>query len=172
MDDELGRTYRRWQEAEDSGRDDDAEAAFGALFAATAKEDDVPARFTAATMARVADASAHDARKSRLARRAAAIVAVAGGVALAWFGAGLIGSIAATAIARLLNGVIGIVVGVATAGRSGTSVWSLFASLGRAAAAFAADPIVTVTILAIQGIAIAALVALQRLLGSDWESSR
>jgi hypothetical protein len=42
-------------------------------------------------------------------------------------------------------------------------------SLGRASAAFIADPTVTITMLAIQGIAIAALVALRRLLGSDRE---
>ncbi|MCA1652074.1 MAG: hypothetical protein LC753_18005 [Acidobacteria bacterium] len=42
--------------------------------------------------------------------------------------------------------------------------------LGRAAAAFAADPKVTFVIIVIQGIAIAALFTLQRLLGSDGES--
>jgi len=43
-------------------------------------------------------------------------------------------------------------------------------SLGRAAAAFVADPKVTVAIFAIQAIAIGALIALRRLLGSDRES--
>jgi hypothetical protein len=46
------------------------------------------------------------------------------------------------------------------------------ASLGRAAAAVLASPSVTTTILALQGIAVAALIALQRLLRSDRESFR
>jgi hypothetical protein len=46
----------------------------------------------------------------------------------------------------------------------------MLTSLGRAAAAFAANPTVTFTFLALQALAIAALVALHRLLGSDWES--
>jgi hypothetical protein len=172
MDDELDRTYRRWREADDSGRDDDAEAAFRALFASAVREAEVPSRFTAATMERVAMAAESDALRAKRTRTAGIAVATVGGIVLAYFGAGLLGSIAATAIARMLDGVIAIVVGLATAGRDGASVWSVFASLGRAAAAFAADPIVTITILAIQGVAIAALVALQRLLGSDLESSR
>jgi hypothetical protein len=42
--------------------------------------------------------------------------------------------------------------------------------MGRTAAAVAADPTVTVMLFALQAIALAALVALQRLLGVDEES--
>jgi hypothetical protein len=48
--------------------------------------------------------------------------------------------------------------------------WPVLASLGRAAAALAADPTVTFAMIAISGVAVAALLALQRLLGSDGES--
>jgi len=172
MDDELSRTYRRWHEAEENGRDEDAEAAFRAIFASTVQDDPVPARFAAGTLERIAEVATADARRARRTRTAAIAIASVGGVVLAYFGAGLLGSLVASAISRMLNGVVAIVVAVARAGPSGASIWSVLASLGRAAAAFAADPIVTITILAIQGVAIAALVALQRLLGSEWESSR
>jgi hypothetical protein len=46
----------------------------------------------------------------------------------------------------------------------------LLASLGRAAAAVAVDPKVTLALIAISAVAVAALLALQRLLGSDQES--
>src|SRR5262245_17964398 len=119
MDDELNRTCRRWHEAEASDREEDAEVAFRALFATAVTDDEVPARFTAATMARVADAAARDARRSRLGRRAAAAFAIASGAVLAWYGAAFVGSLVATAIARGIGGLGALVVGLATAGRSG-----------------------------------------------------
>jgi hypothetical protein len=45
----------------------------------------------------------------------------------------------------------------------------VLASMGRAAGAFVSDPKVTIVLLALQGIAIAAFIVLQRLLGSDAE---
>jgi hypothetical protein len=54
---------------------------------------------------------------------------------------------------------------------SGRDAWSVLTNIGRAAAAFASDPSVSMVILALQGIAIAALVALHRLLGSETEYS-
>jgi hypothetical protein len=58
----------------------------------------------------------------------------------------------------------------ASAFQTGAGVWSVLGSLGRAAAALAADPNVTFAMIAISAVAIAALLALQRLLGSDTES--
>ena len=55
---------------------------------------------------------------------------------------------------------------VATTASAGGDVWSIAASLGRATAAVLASPSSTTTILALQGIAVAALIA-QRLLRSD-----
>jgi hypothetical protein len=52
----------------------------------------------------------------------------------------------------------------------GGDMWAVLGSLGRAAAAFVSDPKVTFMMIAVQGIAAAALFALQRLLGSDGET--
>ena len=56
------------------------------------------------------------------------------------------------------------------AAHTGADSWNVVSNLGRAAAAFAASPSVTMVILAMQGVAFVALVALQRLLRSDTES--
>jgi len=61
-----------------------------------------------------------------------------------------------------VNGAAGI--------QAGADLWSLAGSMARAASAFVADPKVTFVLLVLQGLAIAALVTLQRLLGSDGES--
>ena len=71
-----------------------------------------------------------------------------------------------------LDLVIGAVVAMAASIPAGADVWTIMTTLGRAAAALLTTPAVTVTILAIQGIAIAAFVALQRLLRSDGELLR
>ena len=71
------------------------------------------------------------------------------------------------ALVATLDLMIQAVVWVATG--PDLNLWSLLNSVGRASAAFISDPKVTVAMLAIQGIAIAALVALRRLLASDRE---
>jgi hypothetical protein len=48
-------------------------------------------------------------------------------------------------------------------------VWSLLTALGRATAAFVADPRVTIAMLVFQVVAVAALTALHRLLGPERE---
>ena len=70
----------------------------------------------------------------------------------------------------LLNLLIAAVVRIAEAFHTGAGVWGVLSSLGRAASAVAADTNVTLAMIAISVLAIAALVALQRLLGSDEES--
>ena len=70
-------------------------------------------------------------------------------------------------LVALLDWTIQAVVWVST-GRD-FNIWSILNSLGRASAAFIGDPKVTIIMLTIQGIAIAGLVALRRLLGSDRE---
>jgi hypothetical protein len=59
---------------------------------------------------------------------------------------------------------------MAGAAETGADIWSVLSSMGRTAAAVTADPTVTVMLFALQAIALAALVALQRLLGADEES--
>ena len=170
MDDDLSRSYRRWRQADENGRDGDADAAFRAVFTAALHESPVSEEFAAKTIAAVASAATRDARRARRTRIAATWIGVCGGAVLTYFTASLIAAAVFSAFTGLLDLVIGVVVAVATGGQSGTSVWTMVTSLGRAAAAFATNPTVTFTFLAMQALAIGALVALQRLLGSDWES--
>ena len=87
-----------------------------------------------------------------------------------YFGSGWAVSLISAAFVGFLNFVVALTVHGATGPQSGVGVWGLLSSLGRAAAAFAGDSSVTFALIAISAIAIAALVALQRLLGSDEES--
>lgn len=167
MDEKLARLYGRWRAADDEARDDDADAAFLSLTESVAHERLVPAQFTARTMAAIADAMAVDARRARRTRKALIWGSVAAGLVAAYFGAGLALSAISSALVATLDLMIQAVVWVATG--PDLNLWSLLNSVGRASAAFISDPKVTVAMLAIQGIAIAALVALRRLLASDRE---
>jgi hypothetical protein len=170
MNDELDRNYRRWQRAEENGQDDDAESAFREVYSASMSDPGVSPTFTASTMAAVASRAARDARRAARMRAAALIVGIGGGALITYFSAGFVVSLLSAAFARGLDALVGLVVSVATSGRDGSGLWTVLTSLGRAAAAFAANPTVTVAIFAMQAVAIGALVALQRLLGSDGES--
>lgn len=169
MEDDLIRQCHRWLAADQAGRDEEADAAFKKAFAALP---DLPAGpgFTAATLQAVAAAVAADARRARRARVGVITVASIGTVLGLYFGAGLIVSALSTAMVGLLDLIVAMVVRGANAADQGANLWSVLFGLGRAAAAFLAEPKVTVTLLAIQGIAAAALFALQRLLGADAES--
>lgn len=172
MDDDLIRSYTRWREAEDGGRDDDADAAFGAIFRSAARDRTVSLGFTARTMEAVAAAAASDARRARRTKRMLVPLGAAGFATVAYFSASFVASAMSTTVVGLLELLVGAVVSVATSLEAGADVWTVVSNLGRAANAFIANPAVTVTILAVQGIAITALIALQRLLGSDGESFR
>ena len=91
-------------------------------------------------------------------------------MAAVYVGAGWVISLASAAFIGLLNMLIAAAIGGATAVQSDAGVWSLLTGLGRAATALAADPNVTFAMIVISAVAIAALLALQRLLGSDGES--
>jgi hypothetical protein len=93
-----------------------------------------------------------------------------GSAAGLYFGTGWAVSFLSSVFVGFLNLVIAVIVRGAGAVGTGSGLWTVLESLGRAAAAFVADPKVTVAIFAIQAIAIGALVALRRLLGSDRES--
>jgi hypothetical protein len=170
MDDELIRRQQRWRDAEHDGRDDDADAACRALFASAMPEPVASADFTARTLAAIANATVADARRARLTRRA-----TIGGAGLAatlaiYFGGTWILWGASALLVGFIQLVVAVTVRFANGMDAGLNVWSLLSSLGRAAAALVTDPTVTVVIIATQGIAMAALIALQRLLGSDRES--
>jgi hypothetical protein len=169
MDEELIRRYSRWHAAETAGADDEADAAFKAVFAAV-PDRPAPPEFAARTMAAVAEASARDARRARRTRAALVGGGVVGAAVGAYYGAGYAITALSTAVIALLNLFVGAIVGSAGAMERGVDIWAVLGNLGRAGAAFIADPKVTVVLLAIQGIAAAALFALQRLLGTDRES--
>ncbi len=169
MDDELTRQCRRWLAADETGRDDEADAAFKKAFGALPAVP-ISGAFTARTLQAVTLAVAAEARRARRAR-VAGIATASLGIALGlYFGAGFIVSALSTAMVGLLDLLVSIVVNGANAANHGANMWSVLFGLGRAAAAFLTEPKVTVTLLAIQGIAAAALFALQRLLGADAES--
>jgi hypothetical protein len=170
MDAEIIRRYRRWQEADVSGRDDDADDACQALFESALPEVDVPVDFPARTMAAIAVAAERDLRRARRARVGLMWGSGIGFVIAAYFGAGLALRVVSAAAMGLLDLFIGAVVRIATGLQTGTDVWTVLSSLGSATSALASDARVTLAIVVIHAVAIAGLLALQRLLGSNEES--
>lgn len=169
MDQELDRYARRWLEAEAADREDEADAAFKRAFAAVPETLESP-QFIGRTLQAVSVAVAREAQRTRRARMVVAAASAVGAIVGLYFGAGLIVSALSSAMVTGLDLVISLVVRVAGAADNGASVWSVLFGLGRAFAAFLAEPKVTVTLLVLQGVAAAALFALQRLLGADAES--
>jgi hypothetical protein len=163
--------YDRWRGAEAEGRDEEADRLFRSVFQANLSEEPiVSAAFVARTLDAVAATTLRDARRTRRTRVALAAAAVAGLVAFLYYGTGW----AVSMVTGLFIGAVNLFVGAVVRGAGGVEasagLWGVVGSLGRAAAAFIADPKVTVTIFAVQAFAMAALLALQRLLGSDVES--
>jgi hypothetical protein len=167
MDDRLDTLYSRWRAADAAERDDEADAAFRVLTEAAMPPRVVPLRFTERTTAAVAAALAADARRRHRVRRTLVWGGVTGSVIAAYFGAGPLLSILSAALVATIGWIVEAIVLVATG--HDLSVWSVLNSLARASAAFIVDPKVTVIMFMIQGLAIGALVALRRLLGSDQE---
>jgi hypothetical protein len=162
--------YQRWRAAEESERGDDADAAFQALFQSAVPDQPVSAQFTSRTMSAIAEAAARDARRARQVRTgvlSGTVVATGAGL---YAGAGWAVGLVSAGFLGLLNLVIAAVVRTAETFQSGAGVWGVLSSLGRATSALAADTSVTLALIAISAVAIAGLVALQRLLGSDEES--
>lgn len=170
MDDELKTGYRRWIDADGAGRDDEADAAFRSLFRDVAPDAPASPEFTTRTMQALSAEAVRTAVRARRTRRALAIASAAGLAAATYFGAAYVLSAMTTASVGLFDLVVGAVVRTAAAARAGTDLWSVLGTLGNAASAFVADPKVTFVLLVLQGLALGALVALQRLLGSDGES--
>jgi amino acid transporter len=163
-------SYGQWRAAEESERDDDADWAFRTVFQTAMPERPVSPEFTTRTMTAVAAAAAGDARRSRRVQAGVLTGTAVATTAAVYFGTGWAIALASAAFIGLLNVLIAAAVRGAAAFQTGAGVWSVLASLGRAAAALAADPNVTFALIAISAAAIAALLALQRFLGSDGES--
>ena len=163
-------SYGHWRAAEQSDRDDDADRAFRTVFQTAMPQEPVSPQFTTRTMAAVAAAAAGDARRARRVRAGVLAGTAVATTAAVYLGSGWVISLASAAFIGLLNMLIAATVRGAAAFQTGAGVWSVLASLGRAAAALAADPNVTFAMIAISAVAVAALLALQQLLGSDGES--
>jgi hypothetical protein len=170
MNDNLNRTYRRWHAAEGSGREDEADAEFTTLFRTTVEQPAATIDFAARTMEAVAAAAAREAHRARRVRVGIMAGGAVSAVLLAYFGSGLFVGFGSGLFARTVDLLIALVVKMAGAAQTGADVWSVLSSIGRTAAAVTTDPTVTVMLFALQAIALAALVALQRLLGADEES--
>ena len=162
MDDDLDREWRRWAAAEAEGRHDEADAAFGALFKA------VPVRAAAGALnEHVAEAVARVAvRQARLARA----VAVAGSV----FGVALaIGLL--LQLPRLLRASLDLsvsaIVWLALAFDRGLDAWTIVAQIGRTVGSVIVAPPVTLALIGLGLIALAALYALHRMLDVEERSS-
>jgi hypothetical protein len=169
MNQDLRQSFRDWQAADEAGRDDTADAACRELFETVMPVQGVSATFTAQTMKAVAEAAAHDARRARQTRAAVLWGSVASGVVLAYFGLGFLVSSVPAAISGLVAFFVGAMVRLAAAMQAGVSVWSLLTTMGSAAWTFVSDPKVTFFLIAIQGVAVAALLWLQRLVDSEGE---
>jgi ABC-type multidrug transport system fused ATPase/permease subunit len=168
MSDDLSLDYRRWRSSEDAD-DDAADAAFAAVYEAAVSQPLPSREFVARTMAAVSAASEAQRRRSRLFRRALVWVGVPAAAVLLYLSAGTLISLASSALVQGLNLVVSTVVLFVSGSEARRPLWSLVTGLGRATAAFVSDPRVTVAMLAFQGVAVVALVALHRLLGSERE---
>ena len=169
VDEELTRNVHRWLEADIEGQDDEADSACRAVFAEAVSEPAVPLTFAARTMEAIGTATAQDARRARLMRRAMLGGGALSGVAAAYFGGAWAIATLSAIIIRSLDLLLGATVRVASSVQAGADAWTVLSSIGRAVGAFVSDPTVTVAMLTMQGLAIAALFALQRLLGTDTE---
>jgi hypothetical protein len=167
---ELTSSCRRWLEADEAGQDDAADEAFGQLFREAAADEPVSLTFASRTMEAIAAEALRTRQRAERTRRVAAIAATLGLIAAGYVTAGVVLPAFGTALVALSNLVVGAMVRTAAGVQAGADLWSLLGSLGHAASAFVANPKVTFVLLVLQGFAIAALVALQRLLGSDGES--
>lgn len=163
----MKREFEHWLEADRQGNDDAADAAcreaFQVLPSAT-----VPLKFAADTMARLAAARAADAVRARRARMALLWGSAIAGPMAIYFSAGAV----MWAVAAMLRGAVTLAVDatVRIASVSDWNLWALVGSLGRALGAIMSDADVTFIVIAMHGVAFAALIALQRLLGPDTES--
>jgi hypothetical protein len=172
MDDELVRNYNRWRAFESEGREDEADAAFGPMFRDAVQPQPVSLEFSSRAMEAVAGAAERDALRAQRTRKVLAPLGAVAAAGILYLSGGFIVSTLTTGVVWLVGLLISSIVGIATNAEAGLDLWSVARSLGRATAAFVSSPTVTITIIAVQGVAMAALIALQHLLGSDEGSFR
>ncbi len=157
-----GEDWRRWSAAEREQREDDADMALRAAFSA------VPRRAPGDQFAvRVSEAVARTAvRQARIAR----VVVTASGLSFLAILVALL-----TQVPRLFRPVLDVGVGglvwTVAAVDGGFSVWSVLSQLARSAAALIVAPQVTLVLMALALVAVAALYGLNRMLELEERSS-
>ena len=172
MDQDLTRDWHRWTAAETAGRDDEADAACRGVLGATPPAVFPSRDFTARTLAAITTARAIEIQQARRTRRTAGAAAAVLGAAALYVGGGWAAAALSRLVVETLNLLVAVAVRTAVSLQGGSGLWDVLGGLGRAAAAFVADPTVTAAMLGMQAIAIAALLALHRLLGSERETFR
>jgi hypothetical protein len=107
--------------------------------------------------------------RSRRVRRGLGWLAAGAALVTAYAGSGMVFSALSALLVGGLNLLVSTIVWFADGGSGSAGVWPTLGGLGRAAAAFVADPRVTLGILGFQAVAAGALVVMHRLLGRDRE---
>jgi hypothetical protein len=161
------RDWRRWIRAEDEGRDDDADAAFGTVFRAVPRASARPG-FADRVMLAVAQAEARRARRARV----AAFISIAASAVL---GVSLVIALVAYSPRLLLwtlDAAVQAALWIVDAVGRGLDVWAILAQVGRTTAAIVAAPQVTFSLVAIGLVGVMALYGLHRIFGLEQESSR
>jgi hypothetical protein len=171
MEDDLVRNARRWLAADRAGRDEEADSAFGMAFGAVPRPD-VPERFAPRVMEAVGEAAARDRVRTRWIRAAVVAGILASAGATAYIGAGLIGSLAGRAFVGFVSLSVNAIVWLVGMVQRGADVWTILGGIARVTGSVVVEPRVSFVLIAIQAIGVLALVALQRLLGPEEESSR
>jgi hypothetical protein len=163
---DLKRELGRWIDADRSGRDEEADAAFGGVFRAVpqpALQPGLPDR--------VIEALARDAASRARRAKTAAAVALAGGLVLFV----LAGAFLVSRGPRLFFDAVDLgvrgAVWTSEAFERGLGLWAILGQVGRVMAAVIGTPQVTGALIGIGMVGALALYGLQRVLSSEQESS-
>ena len=154
--------HRNWLEAEQSGRDDTAEAAFAQLFAELpAVEPDTD--FVSRTVRVAWRARARRGLATRLARVAAAVLVAAAGVALLYVSGVLVVSAAVQSALLFSHALVWLVTSIG----EGARWWSIAGRVGAAVGQTISAPQITAAVAIVELIGAAAIYALQRTLHDE-----
>ncbi|MGH9330838.1 MAG: hypothetical protein ACRD09_10370 [Vicinamibacterales bacterium] len=156
----------RWMAADREGREDEADAAFKAVFRAAPAPEARPAFID-----RVMEALARDVARRR---RRARIAAASGVAASILMGLGVTVALIAQGpklIVWAVDACVAAAVWMSAAFENGLDLWAILAQIGSAAAAVIATPQVSSVLIAIEAIGAVALYGLHRIFASEQESS-
>jgi hypothetical protein len=166
MDPEPVRDWRRWATSEQNGGDDEADAAFRALFAAVPVREPAPG-FSGRVSQAVARATSRAAlRRARFVKAGIA----AGGVLALILAIALVRQIPRLLTAAL-DLIVGAVVSMTVALGHGLDVWTLLAQLARAIGLIVVTPQASYALIGLGLMALGALYGLRRMLELEERSS-